>query len=379
MFERSKTDKRRVLIVDISHLFYKYAFGGAKALSSVIMEDGVRPVSVDTTLPAYTIKLIHRWANGGINPTVICFDSPGSNRIRKAYFIREGMQDVKTEYKAGRDRQSSTFYQGVNITFNLIQQGGVTVLKGSDYEADDLIKASVDRAKQDYPNLPIDVVTGDADLVPLVDDQVSVFLSSRKITWAESKDIEKRNYVQLTPDNYQEYMESLTDYKNLSCPYNTVLLRKLLRGDKSDNIPAMKRFTPTLYRNFVETLVQDGVDVGNIFRYDSPTATICYRHNQEPIPLDIVDSVPNDQKMIKYGEPPCLTKICDVFRKYVGDEEVVEHVRKVYNGINLNGAFTGMPDGFNRRPARLKAPIAGYIAPKLQQTVSVVQINLPVL
>ena len=53
MFERSKTDKRRVLIVDISHLFYKYAFGGAKALSSVIMEDGVRPVSVDTTLPAY--------------------------------------------------------------------------------------------------------------------------------------------------------------------------------------------------------------------------------------------------------------------------------------------------------------------------------------
>ena len=85
MFTRSKTDDRRVLIIDISHLFYKYAYGGASRLSSTIMVDGI-PTVVDTTLPAYTIKQIHRWSKGGYYPTAICFDSLGSNRSRKAYF-----------------------------------------------------------------------------------------------------------------------------------------------------------------------------------------------------------------------------------------------------------------------------------------------------
>ena len=121
MFKRSETDKRRVLIIDVSHMFYKFAYGGATQLTTTIKVDGVL-TTVDTTLPAYTIKQIHRWSNGGINPTVVCFDSLGSNRSKKAYFIR-GDENSNTQgvtYKQGRGRQADNFYKGINLTFSLL-------------------------------------------------------------------------------------------------------------------------------------------------------------------------------------------------------------------------------------------------------------------
>ena len=377
-FVRNETDKRRIVIVDFNHLAYKYAYGGATGLSSTIMVDGI-PKRVDTTIPAYTIKQIHRWANFGVNPTIVCFDSIGSTRSRKAYFakhngIKEGGEPIG--YKGGRDAQDSRFYEGINISMNLLMQGGVCCLKADGYEADDLIKAAIDKAKVDYPDLPIDVITGDADLVPLVDDQVSVFLASRKMTYATESAIEKRNYVQLTPDNYQSYMESLTNYKTLAVPYNTVLLTKLLRGDKSDAIPAYPKFTPTKYKNLINQLIEDGYDLIDICRYDTPEGIISYRGTEEPIPEHLIESVPREQKMIKFKEPACLTRLCNILSDYL-DEDIVEHVRFIYNGINLNGAFVGLPDGFNRRPAVVTQQIKGYVASELQQAVSVVQIRLP--
>ena len=59
-FEQNLSDKRRIVIVDFLHLAYNYAFGGAKALSSTLEINGV-PQVVDTTIPAYTIKTLHRW------------------------------------------------------------------------------------------------------------------------------------------------------------------------------------------------------------------------------------------------------------------------------------------------------------------------------
>ena len=379
MFTRSETDDRRVIIVDVSHLFFKFQYGGAAALSSTLLVDGV-PKIIDTTLPTYTIKALHRWSKGGYNPLVVCFDGAGSAKSRKAYFakangIREGAEPIG--YKASRESQNSSFYEGINLTFNLLTQGGVSCIKADGYEADDLIKAVVDKAKIEYPNLPIDIITGDQDLVPLIDEQVSVFLTSKKVTWAETKELEKRHYIQLTPNNYQDYIEGLTDFKNLSIPYNTALLKKLLRGKKADDIPAYPKFTPTKFNKLINQLIEDGYDLSDLFRYDSPTATICYRVTEEPIPGDIIDTVPNEKKMIKYGEPPTLTRMCSVLGNYL-EPEIIDHIRFIYNGVNLNGAFTGLGDTFNRRPAKINAPIKGYNFTDLQRVVSIIKINLPV-
>lgn len=380
MFLRDSTDSRRVLIVDVMGLCYRFAYGGAKGLSTTLSVGGIL-TRVDTTIPTYVIKQIYRWSKGGVYPTIVCFDGAGSTRSRKAYFTKctsSGGTHVNVDYKEGRDVQDSRFYDGVNLTMNLLLNGGVCCLKAEGYEADDLIKASVDKAKVDYPHLPIDVITGDADLAPLVDEQVSVFLYSRKSTWAESKDLEKNHYVQLTPDNYQTYIESLTNYKNLSVPYNTLLLTKCLRGDKSDGIPGYPKFTPTKYNNLISQLENDGYDLSSLCYYDNPIEVVCYRGTEEPIPVELIDTTPFEMKMIKYMEPPCITRLCSILEKYL-DEPIINHVRMVYNGINLNCAYTNLPNEFKRRPAKLRAEIKGYLASKLQASVALIQVNLPIL
>lgn len=376
MFRKSETDGRRVRIIDVTHMFYKYANGGMPHLSANVMMNG-QLVRVDTTLPSGVIKAIHRWSRQGYNPTVVCFDSKGCSRSRKAYFTQHSEQEEqKSEYKGKRDIQDSRFYEGINLTMNLLLSGGVTVLKADGYEADDLVKAAVDKAKSTYPDLPIDVITGDADLIPLVDDQVSVYIASRKLTWAESSDIEIRHYFQLRPYNYQEYCEGLTAFKSLTVPYNTVLLTKLLRGDKSDNIEGYPKFTPTKYKKLIQKMQEDNVDIANTFLYDAPVKKYVYRGTEEVIPDSLLDATPTEKKAIKYFEPRALTKITEVLSKYL-DEDIVKHARFVYNGINLNGAFTDVPERFKRRPIVVKE-VKGYVSGELARAVSVVDINIPI-
>jgi len=370
--------QKRVVIVDISHLCYKAAYGAIPAMSASLMVGGVMQ-TVNTVIPTFVTKRIHTWSRGGYYPIVACFDSRGANKSRNAYFAQQYGVDMSgsvKSYKGGRKSEDDIFYSSVNLTANLLHSAGVCCLKSDKYEADDLIKAAVDRAKVQYPDCPIDIVTGDVDLVPLVDDQVSVFLASKKMTWAESEDIEKKKYVQLTPYNYQEYMESLTAFKNLHVPYNTVLLAKLLRGDKSDGVAGYPKFTPTKFRNLLYALEDDGYDISDMFRYDNPTMTVCYRDTGEPIPDDLIDTVPNENKMVKYGEPPKLTNMCEVLSDYLEDD-VIEHIRFVYNGINLNGAFLDMPDMFKRRPAQLTIDIKGYEDVELRKVLCPLRINLP--
>lgn len=377
MFVRSTTDNRRVIIIDYNHMAWAYAYGNATSLTHTLKVNGELKV-VNTTIPAYTIKAINRWCKNGANPVAICFDGDSSAKCRKAYFAKQyGLtSDGKPQgYKARRETRDPKFYESINSTFELLIDGGVSCYRAEGYEADDLIKACVDNAKVNYPDLPIDIITGDSDLVPLVDDQVSVFLRSQKSTYAVEKDIEKLHYVQLTPDNYESYMSSLSAFKNLRVPYNTVLLAKLLRGDKSDEIMGKADWKPKMYNRLIEILQENEEDLDNIFRYDSPTETYYYKGTSTLIPPELLDSTPKQDRDIVYGEPPALTRICEVLGKYCEPDDL-EHVRRVYNGINLNGAFTDLPEHCCRRPAKLVTPIKGYSVGKLQTSVSRFAINL---
>lgn len=379
-FIRDVSDTRRVVIVDVAHLFYKYAFGGAPQLTGVIKVDGV-PTVVDSTLPNFSVKAIHRWSNHGFNPVAVCFDSAGANNARKAYFAKY-TQNVSggtpTGYKEGRGFMGDSFFQGINISANMMVRAGITVLKKDGFEADDLIKVAVDKAKQDYPNLPIDVITGDQDLIPLVDEQVSVFITSRRTTFAEDKSIEKVNYFQLRPYNLQEYIETLSEFKSLTLPYNTALLKKLLRGKKADGIPQYPKFTPTKFNNLVAAMQADGHDLGKLFRYGNYKEQICYRGTGEPIPEDFIGCVPKEQQMRKFIEPEELTQMLAVLSEYL-DEDTVNHVRYIYNGICLNAPFTTVPERFKRAPVHMKKSITGYEASVLAQVAQELQINIPVV
>lgn len=336
--------QKRVLIVDYNHLAHTYLHGGAAPLSHTVMVGG-KPQIVDTTIQAYTIKAIHRWANKGQNPTAVCFDSPC--KCRKAYFAKKGGVDEKGTamgYKSARENLPPRAFDAINMTSQILKMGGVCCYKANNYEADDLVYACVQRAKQDYPDLPIDIVCNDADLLPLVDDQVSVFFRSRKYTYAKSKDIEKAHYIQVTPSNFQEVCEGISQYKNLIVPYNSLLLAKLLRGDKSDDIAGHPDWKPKMYKQLIGLLDENAEDFSGAFRY---------------------------------GGEAQLDVICNMLDKYI-DEADLDHIRFVYRGMDLNGGFEGLPEGYNRKPAVLSTAIKEYNMGELQREASKLNIRLPI-
>lgn len=369
--------EKRVVIVDYNHMVHQYLHGGAKPLSHTVMVDG-KPRIIDTTVQAYTIKALHRWSNKGANPLAVCFDSPIS--CRKVYFAKQySAQDIQEGkgYKAGRSSFPDQVYDAINMVANLLIQAGVSVYKARNYEADDLVFACVENAKALYPDLKIDIITNDTDLLPLVDDQVSVFMRSRKYTWAENSDIEKKNYVQVTPYNYQEFVQGLTKFKNLFMPYNSILLAKLLRGDDADGILGHPDYKPRHMKQLIAMLEDDGQPIEEIFRYGENTETIVYKATGEPVPEHLINSIPEEQKEIKYGDPEVLTEMLGILSNYIEDDDL-DHVRFVYNGLNLNTAFPDLPSGSRRRPANIVNPIKSYYAGDLQYQVSVLNIRLPI-
>lgn len=73
---------------------------------------------------------------------------------------------------------SDDIYRAMDIVKEVLVESGISCFKMENYEARDLILACLDRAKEDYPDLPIDIISNDENILPLVDEQVSVFLRS---------------------------------------------------------------------------------------------------------------------------------------------------------------------------------------------------------
>ena len=370
---------KRVVIVDVAHIIYKYAFGSAGQLSTTLMVDGV-PRVVSTTIPNYVIKTIHRWSNFGCNPTVVCFNSNYGPRCRRAYFLDypkyvDGVKPI--EYTGSKVVQDTKLKESMNLTMNLLLKGGVTCLKADNYEAKDLIKAAVDKAKVDYPDLPIDVVTSDVTLLPLVDNRVSVFLQSKKYTYAESSEIEKRNYIQVTPSNYQHYVEDMTNFNKIRVPYNSLLFSMLLRGYKNLGIPAYPKMTPKKYNSLVESLTNDLGNLSSLIYYAPQKVTAFHKGTESYLTVESAKKHPAELIKYTYHEPEPLQNLCSVLRNYV-DDNTINHVKFIYNGLNLNCGFSNINDVFNRNPACITSEIKIYNQIDLQQAVNLIDIELPI-
>lgn len=341
---------RRVLIVDFNHLAHIY-FNSPQNLSIVRRVNG-ESVRIPTKVQNGVLKSIYKWSNKGRNPTAVCFDKPVP--ARKIYFSRAFDMPLNTdkEYKGGRKSMPQTMYDAMESTRNALIEGGVSCYMGDNYEADDLIFACVEVAKREYPGLPIDVVTNDADLLPLVDDTVSVFLRSRKTTWAECDEIEKAHYVQVTPENYKEIIEDLSAFDKFYMPYNTVLFHKLVRGDSSDRITGIKKaFPPRVYNKLIHDLEENGVDISNLFRYGKCQKIYLSKSTGEEVAYD-PDKF--DDMVVTYKDPEELYMLIDTLCWYIEDEEVLTYIRKKYRGMNLNQAYLGYGE-FSRKPAEPKA------------------------
>ena len=292
----------RFVLVDYLHLAYKCY--GAQPLSCVVNIDGTDQV-VDTTIPNFTCKDIWRFSGAGKHPTGVFLE--GGAFVRKAYF--SAVNDYKAQklgiavnkdsdgYKAGRKGLASSQKTGVQLAQDRLLKGNVSCYQVDGYEADDLIYIAVQQLRQAYPDAYIDIFTGDMDMLPLVDDKVSVYMRGSRTyakpmceTCAASDKYfacdkyaddsckykrEFRGYYQVTPSTWDDFIYYRSAFKGCPIPYNAILLYKMLKGDTSDNIPmAEKGYGAKKLNILFDKMKSDGVDFANVFRYNNSWSNI---------------------------------------------------------------------------------------------------------
>ena len=149
-----------------------------------------------------------------------------------------------------------------------------------------------------------------------------------------------------------------------------------MRGDASDNIgekvkDIKKMFPPKKYNELIDRLEAQGVDFSKLFRYGECIEKVVSIKTGEEVGVDHDRS----DMALKYEDPEELVNMIDYLCWYIEDEEVLTHIRKMYRGMNLNQAYTGL-GSISRKPAKLAAPINSFDEALLQSKASTLDINL---
>ena len=127
-------------------------------------------------------------------------------------------------YKATRDKMPSEMRPQMQRIRQIVTAFGLPILELDGYEADDVLGSVACRSLNEH-DLNIKIITGDRDLLQLVNERIIVTLPGRKLSDAED----------FTPRRVEEVLgvrpEQVVDYKALV-------------GDKSDNIPGVPGIGP---------------------------------------------------------------------------------------------------------------------------------------
>lgn len=128
-----------------------------------------------------------------------------------------------TAYKGTRKPTDQSLLDQFPVVEEVVRSFNVPILKREGYEADDLIGTLaeyVQEGKWSNSNVQLCVVTGDNDLLQLVDEKVSVLLPKR--TFKTLREFSREDVY----EKLGVYPEQVVDYKTIS-------------GDPSDNIPGI--------------------------------------------------------------------------------------------------------------------------------------------
>lgn len=149
---------------------------------------------------------------------IACFDAPGPT-FRHQQFIG---------YQANRPKMADELGEQIDLARESLKEAEIPVLMQPGFEADDLIGTIAKKARVEE----IIIVTGDRDLMQLVDQRVKLFLLSKGISGAElvgPKEVEERLGVK--PSQVVDY--------------------KALVGDPSDNYPGVAGIGPKTAVNLI--------------------------------------------------------------------------------------------------------------------------------
>lgn len=197
-------NKNRLLLVDGMALLFRAFFATAVRKQFMINSKGVPTNAVQGFLRHFLSAL----ETSQPSHVAVCWDM-GSKTFRN---------DIFKDYKSNREAPPLELVPQFDLAKEVTSAFAIPNVGIPGYEADDCIGTICEQVKKE---MEITVLTGDRDLLQILDDQVHVWIMQKGIG----------NYAKYTKsifmDSYQMYPKQLVDVK-------------ALMGDASDGYPGVK-------------------------------------------------------------------------------------------------------------------------------------------
>src|ERR1700742_3479704 len=191
---------RELFLIDGNSLAYRAFFALPESIST---SDG-KPTNAIFGFASMLVKILTDY---GQVPTIVVWDAGMSGR-----------KEISADYKAQRSSRPDLLKLQWPHLRPLVEAFGYRNISVEGFEADDVIAALTEQAKD--RGIPVMVVTGDRDAYQLVTDGVRIMTTSRGIT--DTKIYDTQGVIDrygITPDKVPDFIG--------------------LKGDTSDNIPGV--------------------------------------------------------------------------------------------------------------------------------------------
>lgn len=215
--------ERKLFVIDSHALIYR-AYHAVPTLTSQN-----RNVNAVYGFLSIFLKIINRYQPDYI---VCAFDLSSSTLIKKGKF---------DWYKANREKSPDELIAQFEYIKDILNSFNIKILESIDYEADDIVASLVKKFRNE--KLHIYVVTGDKDLIQLVEENVDIIMPGK--SFSDPLDISSNN---------------VKDFLGFDKKY--LLTYKSLKGDPSDNIPGV----PGIGDKIAKDLILEFGDLDDIYK-----------------------------------------------------------------------------------------------------------------
>ncbi len=276
-------NKNRLLLIDGSSIAFRAFFALYSQLDRFRAPNGLHTNAI-FAFHTMLSSLMER-----IQPThvLIAFDA-GKTTFRTEMFA---------DYKGGRSKTPDEFREQLPFIKEMIEKLGIRHYELANYEADDIIGTLDKMAEAPDVNFDVTIVTGDKDMIQLVDGNTRVEISKKGVA------------------EFEEYTTAYLMEKMGLTPQQFIDLKALM-GDSSDNYPGVTKVgektalkllqewgsLENLYAN-VETLKASKMKENLIA--DKDMAFLSQRlatiNTQAPIEISLEDTVLQPKKMAELG------------------------------------------------------------------------------
>lgn len=226
--------KDNLTIIDGKSVFYR----GYYAMGHLSLPDGT-PTGGVFGFATMLIEIIEKLQPEYI---AVAWDKPKTNIRRR--------REIYADYKGNRKPAPDDFYAQIPYLMELLEAFHIPLYEFDDYEADDIIGTLARKA--DAKNVRVEIISGDLDMLQIVDNDIHMYQLKRGFS-----DVQKFDIAAIE----EKYGLKKSQFLDL----------KSLKGDSSDNIPGV----PGIGEKGAIKLLQEYETLDNLYNHvdEIPGAT----------------------------------------------------------------------------------------------------------